>query len=272
MKKFLTTVLIMGMLIAIQNTCDARLPFFTPKKAPEVSQPIDIDKTESHTTVSPAAPVEDKKTQDVKQPSPQLDEGQPCDIKKPCNYDKKSYACPVNPNKVVCNCGKKPCECGKAPCEMKKPPCHCGKTPCECGKAPCGVAKCPCKANEFIKNYFCEVDKMLCLNEEQKAEAAKIRECGSKKMRPLIEQYRTKKREIHKLECKCAGMEKAEKDKQIRALKKEKRAIKREMISLRKQTEKEFKAMLTKEQKATYRKIQREKRKVMREMKKASCK
>ena len=117
----------------------------------------------------------------------------------------------------------------------------------------------PEQLKQMKKAHEAAFEKKLGLTEVQKLKAKELRKAGHEKMKPVMEQIRTKRQEAEMLRnSKLAAQEKEEKltviDNDLAILQKQAREI-------RKQNMKDFESILTKDQKKTLKNMKKEGRK-----------
>lgn len=111
---------------------------------------------------------------------------------------------------------------------------------------------------EFIKKKE-NFDKKLKLTDEQKAKAKELRKESFEKMKPIMEQIKTKHQEIGKI--KKSDIAEDAKREQIHAIAKELRPLEKQAGEIRRQNMKDFEALLSKKQLKELNKIKKEGRK-----------
>ena len=144
-----------------------------------------------------------------------------------------------------CDCGCK----GKAPCQKE---CKCQKPPMTEEQKAEMKAKMEAKKAEF--------DKKLNLSDEQKAKAEQVRKEGFEKMKPVMEQIKTKKDEIKTIR-ENGDLTQAEAKAKIDVLHKDIMELKAQAKEIRKQNMQDFEAILTDKQKKTLEKMKQDGRK-----------
>ena len=144
-----------------------------------------------------------------------------------------------------CDCGCK----GKTPCQKE---CKCQKPPMTEEQKAEMKAKMEAKKAEF--------DKKLNLSDEQKAKAEQVRKEGFEKMKPVMEQIKTKKDEIKAIR-EDGDLTQAEAKAKIDVLHKDIMELKAQAKEIRKQNMQDFEAILTDKQKKTLEKMKQDGRK-----------
>lgn len=125
---------------------------------------------------------------------------------------------------------------------------------------------CDCHKKQPPRMQKPNFDERLKLTDEQKKQAKEIRMKGHEKIKPVMEQIKTKHEEIKKVA--NSDISKAKKEKQIKALKQDIQKLKQQARTIRNENTKEFEAILTDEQKAEFTKIKEEAKAKYAEMKK----
>lgn len=149
------------------------------------------------------------------------------------------------------------CSADAAPCKVEAPnkaqPCY------EKNQKPC-----PDEIKAEMQKRAEEFNKALGLSDEQVAKAREIRMNGHDKMKPLMDKKKVKLDEIRAV-MDNDNLTIKEQDKRVDVLKTELRSIDQDIRQIRQDNEKEFKAILTPEQKVKYAQIKEEGRKHFRE-------
>lgn len=102
-------------------------------------------------------------------------------------------------------------------------------------------------------------ENKLGLTEVQKLKARELRKEGHEKMKPVIQQIKTKKQEAEKIRNSKLSVQ--EQEAQLTVIDKELADLQKQAQVLRKQNMKDFESMLTREQKKTLKKMKKEGRK-----------
>ena len=113
-----------------------------------------------------------------------------------------------------------------------------------------------------------EMEKRLKLTDEQKKQFEENRKLGHEKVRPIIEQKKAKIMELRETNARNT-LNKQEKSKKVKELKKEIRQLDEQANAYREENIKQFESNLTDKQKKEFEKIKKEQKKEMEKRKKA---
>ena len=117
----------------------------------------------------------------------------------------------------------------------------------------------PEQMKQMRKAHEQAFEQKLGLTEVQKLKARELRKAGHEKMKPVMEQIRTKKQEAEMI--RNSKLTVAEQEEKLTAIDNDLAELKKQSQTIRKQNMKDFEAILTKDQKKTLKNMKKEGRK-----------
>ncbi len=117
----------------------------------------------------------------------------------------------------------------------------------------------PEQMKQMRKAHEAAFEQKLGLTEVQKLKARELRKAGHAKMKPVMEQIKTKKQEAEMV--RNSKLTVTEQEEKLTAIDKDLAELKKQAQTIRKQNMKDFESILTKEQKKTLKNMKKEGRK-----------